>query len=227
MRYFLPFLLLLLLSTASCRKGSSNKHIHEGVITYEVTYDSTTLTRMDTRLLPSSLIVKFKDNSTLNTIEALSGGVSISIISNRASQQFATLVKVFNKKLYHNEPCGSHYPALYARIPVVATTSPHEPCDYLSYKCYRTTGHFADQPDSEFEIIYTKEININAPNANTPFEEIDGVLLAFNLRVNSLMMQLRAKSVKGSKIPDDTFAVPEEYVSVDIQTITELIYLLQ
>ena len=97
----------------------------------------------------------------------------------------------------------------------------------MSYRCYKAKGYFADRPDSEFEIIYTKDIDINAPNINTPFEEIDGVLLAFNLRMNSLMMRLEAKSVKKSKISDDTFAIPQDYTKVDFQTITDLIYLLQ
>jgi len=219
---------LFLLSITSCREIITKKRIKEGVIKYEITYDSATSKKMDIRLLPSSLIVKFKDNNTLNTIDAFSGAISISIISNHVNQQFVTLVKVFNKKLYHEEPnTDGKYPALYAKIPSVKIISNHEPCRFMSYRCYKAKGYFADRPDSEFEIIYTKEIDINAPNINTPFEEIDGVLLAFNLRINSLMMRLEAKSVKKVKISDDTFSIPQDYTPVDFQTITDLIYLLQ
>ncbi|MGE0088615.1 MAG: hypothetical protein AB7S50_03975 [Bacteroidales bacterium] len=229
MRYFLASIgiLFLFLSITSCRDIVSRKRIKEGIIKYEITYDSTN-SKIDTRLLPSSLVVKFKDNNTLNTIDAFSGAVSISIISNHTNQQFVTLVKVFNKKLYHEELNeDGHYPALYSKIPKVELDPDVETCKILGYNCYKTKGHFTDQPNSEFEIIYTKEIDINSPNINTPFEDIDGVMLGFNLRINSLMMQLKAKSIKKSKISDDTFIIPKGYTPVDFQTITDIIYLLQ
>lgn len=221
-------LFVIALSTSSCREIISKKRIKEGVIKYEISYDSSTSKKMDVRLLPSSLTVKFKDNNTLNTIDAFSGAISISIISNHANQQFITLVKVFNKKMYHEEPnTNGKYPALYARIPSVKITSNLEPCKFMSFRCYKAKGYFADKPESEFEIIYTKDIDISTPNINTPFEEIDGVMLAFSLRMNSLMMRLEAKSVKRGKISDDTFSIPQDYTSVDFQTITDLIHLLQ
>ena len=161
MRHFLvPLgLVLFVLTISSCNDIIGRKKIKEGIIKYEITYDSLTGKKIDVRMLPSALTVKFKDNNTLNTIEAFSGAISISIISNHTNQQFITLVKVFNKKLYHEEPnTAEKYPALYARIPSVKITSNDEPCKYLGYHCYKAKGYFADQPDSEFEIIYTKEI---------------------------------------------------------------------
>lgn len=231
MRYFWTSIIIAVVSSvfiSSCSEIIRKKGINEGVIKYEITYDSSTSSKVDVRLLPSSLIIKFKDNNTLNTIDAFSGAISISIICNNTNQQFVTLVKVFNKKLYHQEQSTEgKYPALYSKIPTVNVLPNHEPCKFLGYQCYKAKGFFSDKPESEFEIIYTKEIAINNPNINTPFEGIDGVLLAFNLRINSLMMHLKAKSVKKSQISDETFSVPTDYNEVDFQTITDLIYLLQ
>lgn len=230
MRYFRISIVLVLLIVffSSCREMIGRKRIKEGIIKYEITYDSITSKKTDTRLLPSALIVKFKDNNTLNIIDAFSGAISIAIISNHTNQQFITLVKVFNKRLYHEEPnTNGKYPALYAKIPPVKIVSNHEKCKFLGYNCYKAKGYFADQPNSEFEIVYTNEIDINSPNINTPFEEIDGVMLSFNLRINSLMMQLNAKSVKKAKIADEVFSIPPDYTFVDFQTITDLIHLLQ
>lgn len=220
--------LLIAFVLYSCGDSAVRKRIKEGVIKYEINYSSATTQRIDKHFLPSSLIVRFKDNNTINTIDALSGAISISIINNHISQQFITMVKVFNKKLYHDESNTSgQYPALYSRIPNVIITSDGESCKFLGYNCTKALGYFADQPDSEFEIIYTKEIDIENPNTNTPFEQINGVMLSFNLRINSLTMQLKATSVKKSKIPPELFSIPPDYVRVDFQTITDLIYLLQ
>lgn len=221
-------LAVTVVAISSCNSITGKKHINEGIIKYEITYDSITSKKIDTRLFPSALLVQFKNNNTLNTIDVFSGTVSLSIAKNEMLQQYITLVKVFNKKMYYDEPyVDGKYPALYARIPAVTLTSNNVPCKYLGYKCLKAKGYFADRRESEFEIIYTREIGIRSPNVNTPFEQIDGVMLTFNLRINSLMMILKAKSVRGNSIPDGIFEIPENYTRVDFQTITELIYLLQ
>ena len=74
------FLCVVVLVTSCSR--FSKKNIKQGVITYDITYDSVLLKQTDARLLPSELTVKFNNNCTLNTIDALSGAVSISIINN-------------------------------------------------------------------------------------------------------------------------------------------------
>ncbi|MCB8964493.1 MAG: hypothetical protein H6536_05585 [Bacteroidales bacterium] len=226
-RYIIIFSLVLIVAT-SCRDIIARKHIREGIIKYGISYDSTTTAKIDATLLPSLLTVKFKNNNTLNTIEALSGAITISIISNHTNHTFTTMAKVFNKKFYHEEAnTEGKYPALYSGIPTVNLISDNEPCKFLGYKCFRAKGFFADKPNATFEIIYTQEIDIANPNINTPFQNINGVMLRFNLRMNTTMMQLTAESVKRSKISDDTFTTPSDYNAVDFKTITELIYLLQ
>jgi hypothetical protein len=212
---------------SSC-ESKHPKEIREGQIDYCIEYDTLTLSRIDKKILPSSLIVRFCNNNTINTIDALSGAVTISIISQPSKKEFATLLKVFNKKLYHSEPyANGQYPALYARIPKVIIDTLVNDCDYLGFQCKSVMGYFADNPDSKFEIIYTKQISIDKPNLNTPFENIDGVMLGFNLRFNRIDMRLRARSVTKTKVNADAFSIPPDYKKVDFQTMTDLIYLLQ
>ena len=220
-------LALILLSLSSCISKSPKK-ISEGRIEYDIEYDTLTLSRIDKKILPSSLIVRFCNNKTINTIDGLSGAIAISIISQPSKKEFTTLLKVFNKKLYHSEPyTNGHYPALYARIPKVNIDTLITDCDYIGYKCKSVMGYFADSPDNKFEIIYTKQIAIDNPNMYTPFENIDGVMLGFNLRFNNLDMKLRARNVAKENINDDAFKIPTDYKMVDFQTMTDLIYLLQ
>lgn len=219
--------LCVVVLVTSCSRFSK-KNIKQGVITYDITYDSVLLKQTDARLLPSELTVKFNNNCTLNTIDALSGAVSISIINNPLKQQFSTLLKVFNKKLYHTENFSDgKYPALYSRIPQVRIIESSESCKFLNYNCIKAMGYFANTPDVHFEIVYTKEIDIQNPNINTPFEMVDGVLLKFHLRINSMEMFLSARSVEHKKVPMSTFDIPDGYAAVDFKTITDLIYMLQ
>ncbi|HDP75467.1 MAG TPA: hypothetical protein ENN49_06290 [Bacteroidales bacterium] len=218
---------VILFSLSSCI-SKSPKEIGEGRIEYDIEYDTLTLSRVDKKILPSSLIVRFYNNNTINTIDALSGAVTISIISQPAKKEFTTMLKIFNKKLYYSEPyTNGHYPALYARIPKVNVDTLVKDFDYIGYKCKSVMGYFADNPERKFEIIYTKQIAIDNPNLNTPFESIDGVMLGFNLRFNNVEMKLRACNVTKENINADAFKIPEDYKKVDFQTMTDLIYLLQ
>lgn len=218
---------ILFIHLVSCGPKHS-KNITEGVIEYDIDYDSITLSRIDKKVLPSSLVVQFQDNNTINTIEALSGAVTISIISQPRKREFVTLLKVFNKKLYHDEPYTEGlYPALYARIPKVVIDSLNQECNFLGFKCFRVQGYYVDTPDSRFEIIYTNDISIDNPNQNTPFEGIEGVMLAFNLRLSKVNMFLKAREVRKSRISGKAFTIPDDYKRVDLQTMTDLLYLLQ
>lgn len=219
---------VVILFTLSSCISKSPKQISEGLIEYDIEYDTLTLSRLDKKILPSSMVVRFSNNNTINTIDGLSGAISISIISQPSKKEFTTLLKVFNKKLYHSEPyTNGHYPAPYSRIPKVNIDTLITDCDYIGYKCKSVMGYFADRPDNKFKIIYTKQIAIDNPNLNTPFESIDGVMLGFNLRFNNLDMKLKARNVSKESIDKDLFKIPKDYKMVDFQTMTDLIYLLQ
>jgi len=213
---------------SSCGGRVKNNSISEGVITYDITYDSAVQNRYDAWLLPSELTVRFNSNHSINTIEVLAGAISISIIKNPERKEFSTLLKIFNKKLYHSEPIEQeHYPALYSRMPAVKLISEDETCEFLGFNCTKVKGYFADSPEFPFEIIYTSQIQIENPNANTPFEEVQGTLLCFRLRLNNLTMHATARSVKSEPVPLELFAPPTDYDATDSQTIANLIYTLQ
>lgn len=219
-----PVVALLL----SCTHPFGGKKIKRGVISYAITYDSTMLEKVDPRLLPSALTVSFNENRTFNAIEALSGSVSISIISDPGKQLFVTMLKVFSKKLYHAEQYEKgKYPALYSRIPRVLISTDFEEMEMLGYRCKRVTGHFVDNPGYSFDIIYTDEIAISEPNKNTPYEAINGVLLVFDLKLNNTLMHIKAQSVERKRVSRKLFEIPDDYKEVDFQTITDLIYMLQ
>ena len=218
---------VILLTVSSC-EPKQPKVINEGQIVYGIEYDSLILCTIDKKLLPSSLTVRFCNNNTINIIDALSGAVTISIISQPGKREFSTLLKVFDKKLYHSEPyVNGQYPAMYARMPKVIIDTLVNDCKFLGYRCKKAMGYFAGNPDSKFEIIYTNEINIENPNMNTPFENIDGVMLGFSLRFNRYDMKLKALSITETKVDSYAFNIPADYKKVDYQTMTDLIYLLQ
>lgn len=221
------YILMVLLATAVACSGGRGRNFTEGTIEYSVSYDTSTTARFNPRLLPSSLSIEFKNNNTKTTIEALSGAISFALVKNYKEQQYTTLIKVVGKKLKHTEKFDStHYPALYAGVPIVEIDTVVEELVIDGFNCKKVIGNFANV-DQKFEIIYTNDIRIDNPNANTPFEPIDGVLLEFNLRLDPIVMQLKMKNITKERVNQSTFDVPKEYGEVDFKTMTDIMSALQ
>lgn len=207
-----------------CSSGGFKKKITEGKISYDVSYDSITTRKYNPRLLPSSLTIEFKGNNTKTTIDALTGAISMSLIKNYDKQQYSTLIKFIGKKLQHTEPFDtSHYPALYVTVPKLNIIIKNkESCELYGFNCEKISGYFEDSTNM-FDIIYTNDIKISNPNSNTPFEQIDGVMLEFNLYLKPITMQLKMSSISKTKIPKSTFEVSEEYCNVDYKTMSGIV----
>ncbi len=211
----------------SCGKKASRKNIIEGEITYTIGYDSIPM-KYDKDLLPSVMTIRFKDNNTSNTITGLSGAVSLSFINNVAMQSSITLVKLFNKKLYYLEPYDStQYSISYSEMPKLSIQLTDETLVLNGYNCKKAVGQFADSTHLQFEIVYTNEIGIARPNAFTPFEAIDGVMLKFKIKLYNQVMTMEATEIKPVSVSMDEFSIPPDYEQVDRETIKEVILLLQ
>lgn len=215
-----------LLTMVGCG-GKHGKNFTEGKIDYTVTYDSATTSRFNPRLLPSTVSIRFKDNNTKTTIEALSGAISFSLIKDAKQQQYTTLIKVIGKKLKHTEQFDTtRFPALYANVPEITIDSNIQQLEMDGLSCHKVSGYFVD-PNSRFEIIYTNDIQTLNPNDNTPFEPIKGVLLEFNLLLAPITMQLKANNIEKIRIPKSTFEVSKEYCEVDYKTMKDIISAMQ
>ena len=78
-----------------------------------------------------------------------------------------------------------------------------------------------------FNITYTNDILINNVNDLTPFKEIKGVLLEFPIKIYGMDMKLTAKKVKRSKVSNEEFIIPKEYIQINKKTMIEIIELLK
>ena len=220
--------LLLSLTLLSCNYLSNNKSYNEGVIDYTITYDDSIAPNYAPSLRPQKMVVKYKDKNMLNRIEAFSGAVFFTFIQNYEEQQNITLIKLLNKKLYYQEPMElGEYPSAYSEMPKLTFEYLNDTEKFLGYECNKVIATFADSTNQKFEILYTKEIAVENPNKNTPFEPIDGVMLKFRVKLYELDMNIEAISVTNGKVSMEDFVIPAEYELVNKETIYDVIYLLK
>lgn len=225
-RFFVFILIFGLTIISSCDKLQQKERIKEGFIEYNIEYLNDTLGSFMIGLLPKKMIIKFKDNNTLNKIEGFSGIVSFTHIQNYKEKENTTLVKVLNKKYKYIEKINdsSIFFEEFPGMKIILQDEEKEICGFHAQKAKVTVPDTNIKP---FNIYYTNDISINNVNSQTPFKSIDGVLLEFQVKFYDLDMKLTATKVQEAEISSDHFKVPEDYQKINRQTMIEIIELLK
>jgi len=209
----------------SCSKIDYSGKVKEGIIEYDIEYLNSTEVSVS-NLLPKRMVIKFKNNNTINKIESFSGIVSFTHLSNYKKKKHVTLVKLLNKKFqYHEENTLSSLN--FESLPGMKLIPTDEYTKIAGYNCRKVRATFEDSTDASFDIYYTNEIKIANPNRNTPYKEIEGVLLQFDVKMYNFNVRFKANSIQKCKVSDSEFAVPVDYKMVNKDTMEEIINLFQ
>ncbi len=219
---------LFLLVLSGCNGNRSKRTFNEGTIEYDITFEGNDQAKINTSMLPSKIIVKFRDNNISNKIGGLSGSVNMTFINNIDDKSLIVLVNIWNKKLFFQDSLlKQNLPNAYAGMPAIWIEKTNEIVQFNGFNCMKAIAHYKDSSNYSFEILYTKEINITNPNANTPFELVDGVMLKFSIKLNKYLMNISSTSIKAEHISMDEFKVPFGYEKVSKRTIEDLVSLMQ
>ena len=84
-----------------------------------------------------------------------------------------------------------------------------------------------DDPTVKFDVWYTDELNIKNPNDQTPYSQIDGMLMQYRLKRFGLEMEFTAKGVEKEKIADTEFELPAYYKVVSRQEMDDFFKSIQ
>lgn len=218
----------LLLILSGCSGNRSKGSFTEGTIEYTIQFEGTDQSKINTNMLPNRLVVKFRNNNTSNRIEGLSGSVNLTFINNVEDKNLIVLVNIWSKKLFFQDSLvKENLPNAYAGMPEISIEKTSENVKFNGYSCKKAIAHFLDSSKYSFEILYTDEIDIKNPYANTPFEEIDGVMLKFGIKFNKYLMSISSTSIIAEDISMDEFSVPSGYEKVSKRTIEDLVSLMQ
>ncbi|HBX49642.1 MAG: hypothetical protein A2275_11420 [Bacteroidetes bacterium RIFOXYA12_FULL_35_11] len=221
-RFVFVFITLGLLVFFGCDSSIFKKGIDEGQITYNITYFQSDDENPLVSLLPTTMVIKFKDNSSIGIIEGWMGLFKSSYISNFKKKTNTSTFKVMDKKLafetkFDEENFGfDPFPSL----KIEHTTDEKM---ISGYKCKRAIATVGEEKKDTFSIYYTDDIKINNPNWNTPFKEIAGVLMEFQAGMRGVQMKCVACKVEDLEIKDEEFEIPANYKKVSKEEFEKVI----
>jgi hypothetical protein len=215
--YFL-FLVFVLNSLNSCSLKPEKEKISEGEIEYFIEYLDNERENPFIMLLPRKMTTSFSNNSSHTKIEGFFGTFKLTYILDYANQKNYTLLQIMDKKYVYQADINN--PAFgYKNMKNTHLQYDQQQKTIAGYDCKRVVASFNDEEIKDIEIYYTNEINLDKPNLNNPFREIDGVLLEFSVKLVGINMKFKANKISPKKVNPRLFEIPNGFTRI---TLTEM-----
>jgi len=210
-----------LLLLGGCKSIKKEFLCDEGEITYTVEYLESAESNPLISLLPEELKMIFKNDNISMNVEGWMGIFKSGFLRTGRDKNIFTLMKVLNKKYYYKNIDSNNFMGLtsYLNIEVQFDDSTKRICDI----CCKHAIVRVPSKDLIFDVFYTTEIDIKDANFGTPFAQIPGVLMEFQLDMNNIPMHITASEIKYIDIENNIFDIPEGYECVDKEIVDELI----
>lgn len=207
---------MISVATSSCGRDGS-KNIRQGEIHYNISYVGNFA--FPTEVLPKNLVFSFKENKILYEMTGV-GKSGIVNLANPDLDIYDTYYSLFYYKKYYASKPGEKFPGFNAMegMQIKETSKSAILC---GYNC-KSAEVIIPGADKVYEIWYTEEINVDEPNAATPFHDIDGVLLNFFFLIGNSELHFNCETVYSKEISDDVFERRSDFERVSKEDIVKL-----
>ncbi|HAM98413.1 MAG TPA: hypothetical protein DCQ26_07355 [Marinilabiliales bacterium] len=212
---FFAFILL------ACELRFGKKGIKEGKIIYGIEYMQEESENPLISLMPSTLEMVFKDNTVKMEVQGWMGVFKSSFIRHYPQEQSITVFKMMNKKYYYKSVGGTDFMGM-SSYPNMKIHFDDKEKKIIEFNCKHVSVEIPEK-SLNFDVYYTNDIRIESPNSLTPFHEIPGVMMEFQIEIHGIPMRLLAKEIIDLDVQEDVFNVPEGYMEVTKDTVDELI----
>jgi len=192
----------------------------EGIIHFELTYIDGENSNPIITFLPNTMTYAFKNGQTIQKVEGWGGVFKMIGMSDTKKDSVTALMKILGEKFKYQcrlgEDSFGYEPLEGCKIKYVNGTK-----EIAGYKCKRAIATYKDQ---KFELYYTEDIKIENANWNTPFKDVKGVLLEYQISMFKINTKIVATKVDKIKVDDSEFDIPNDYTSVKKEKIEETVY---
>ena len=189
------------MSGYSC-KQRGGKYIDQGEIHFNIEYVGS-FGSVPKEALPQNLIVSFKKDKILFEMLGFANS-GILNLSNPEKGYFDTYFSFFTSRYYYAGQQGEIYPG-FEVMKGMTLRKTSKTSVICGYNCKNAEVTFPSKGEKVFQIWYTNEIKVKNPNASTPFNQIDGVLMNFFFFLGPAELHFDAENVFSKQIPDETF----------------------
>jgi hypothetical protein len=216
----LLFAVIFTFTACSCKR-IGGRFMTQGEIHYDVQYEGH-VTLMPKELMPKNLVVSFKNDKIIYELISPFGNSGITNLSNPSKEIYDTYLSLFTIRYFYASKPGELYPGFESMrgIEVKKTSKSAIIC---GFHCKNAEVTFPFDRSKIYNVWYTNEIPIKNPNASTPFNQIDGMLMSFFFFIGRSEFHFVAQNVYKKDIPDKTFERKDKFKRVSKNDINKFI----
>jgi len=199
----------------------TDHRISEGVIEYKITYFTDEKENPIVALLPETIKLNFKDDKTIIMIDGYMGFFDFFYITDSENNLNTTAFRVMGKTYLYKAETGTIAYG-YGDLSGMQLQLIPDSKVVADYMCNKAIAVFQDDRQP-VEIFYTKDIDIESPNINNPFKELDGVMLEFQANIMGIDMKFEAIKIEGKEVSKHLFELPNDHIPVSWQELDSIV----
>lgn len=182
----------------------------EGIIVYDVSYPRPHPDRSTQAMMPSEMEFQFKDDKYVNDLSIMGGVISIKYFVDNQKKELVEYAKIISDK-FAAKINESTLDTLLKDVPVhTVKLIDGETKEIAGYTCKKAVVTVAAKVPYSFDVYYTTEIALTDPNWCTPFKDIPGTLMEYQIEKFNVIMRFTAKEVKNLAQDVKEFSFPED-----------------
>jgi len=206
------FILLFSVFTTSIYSQKKKKKPIECIITYSITPIGEIEPTIKANL-PTEVKLYIKGQKSLIEMNTPAGKQSV--ISDNEKLEQVILIDMLGQKLAITSTKEENEKAISNIKPIdfTPTDESKKISGYLAYKYI-----IKDENNNTFDFYVSKEFNIPNLYWNTPYRNIDGILLEYYQKNNEhdFIIKYTVKEIKFTKIKDQLFEIPNNFVKMSL-----------
>ncbi len=215
--FFLLIVVLLMSEFVSAQRP------FRGRITYNITYPGSNIDLAELQELPSKAVIITKNDQVRTELSAENAGLSQVKITDVNSGEVSTKLEIMREKYVITRSAQEIQTAL-RNMPQPDIEFTDQTREILGFTCNHAIATIVDENGDvyESEIWYTPEIPGNAFNFDSPYNEIPGLMLEYEMRVGQLNIRHEATSVRRRMfVGGRNFYVPRDYQPITYNELRE------
>jgi hypothetical protein len=192
--------------------------LSEGRINYAVTFPQLAEDNVMKSILPDQMTISFKENRYNSEFNTYGGVFKNKISVDTKGRSYTQMLKIFKKRLACNYDKVDLEEMLNDFPPFTIVRS--DKLDTLAgVPCKMAKGIFYGMDEPNIDIYYSDRIAVPNPNWGSPFAELDGFLMGYDIDMFNMRLRLMAEHVEATPVEDEEFLIEDDYKKVSYKYI--------
>lgn len=198
---------------SGCSSGLLDRRIAEGVIEYALSFPDYDPNGIMAGMLPERTTLTFADDKQVAELSAGMGVFRTTMVIDGMGQVLDYHLSLMSKKMVaHLRPIDLGLFNKDSGKPSIVYTEDRD--TIAGYPCRRAIAIFDRIDFPETDLWYTDQIDLEKPNWFSPFAEVPGVLLRYDIVQYGMRMRLNAISVQPGHVDPARFTVKKDFDQV-------------